>query len=83
MSLPESAFPDPPIPTFDTSGFMIPPWIKYPAIPRSSIGWRMGEGEAYWDDFREWWKAQLPHDQANLRNSYPEPPEWSGFFKDV
>jgi hypothetical protein len=30
---------------------MIPPWKKYPDIPRFSIGWRMGDGEDYYAQF--------------------------------
>jgi hypothetical protein len=31
----------------------LPPWLKYPSIPRYSIGWRMGGGESY---LMVWWR---------------------------
>jgi len=37
-------FPDPEIPSIDAGGLMIPPWIKYPNLPKGSVGWRMGVG---------------------------------------
>lgn len=37
-------------------GTLVPPWAKYPEIPRGSIGWRMGMGEWYLDMFRRWWR---------------------------
>ena len=33
---------------------LLPPWIKYPGMPRFSIGWRMGNGESYNDMWNEW-----------------------------
>jgi hypothetical protein len=62
---------------------MVPPWVKYPAILRGSIGWRMGEGEGYWDDFRVWWVAQSAAVQGAMRAAYPEPPGWVGFYECV
>ena len=79
----ESPFPDPPVPEFDVAGLMVPPWVKHPAIPRASIGWRMGEGEAYWDDFRAWWESQPADVQAAVRAAYPEPPGWAEFYERV
>jgi hypothetical protein len=76
-------FPDPPVPAFDTAGLMVPPWIKYPDILRASIGWRMGEGEGYWDDFRAWWEQQPVEVQAQVKTAYPEPSGWSGFYERV
>jgi hypothetical protein len=76
-------FPDPPIPDFDAAGLMVPPWVKYPAIPRASIGWRMGEGEEYWDNFRVWWEQQLPEVRDRVQSTYPEPAGWSGFYERV
>lgn len=73
-------FPDPPVPTVDDDGLMIPPWVKYPAIPRASIGWRMGEGEEYWDEFRGWWQVQTVETRQLVRARYPEPAGWSEFY---
>ncbi len=76
-------FPEPPVPEIDAAGLMVPPWVKYPSIPRASIGWRMGEGEGYWDDFRAWWERQPTVVQAQVRVAYPEPAGWSGFYDRV
>ncbi|AWM38863.1 hypothetical protein [Gemmata obscuriglobus] len=75
--------PDPPVPAFDADGMMIPPWVKYPSIPRASIGWRMGEGEEYWDNFRVWWGTQQVAVQTVMQATYPEPTGWSGFYERV
>lgn len=37
--------------------YMAPLWIKYPEISESSIGWRMGYGEAYAEEFYDWFYA--------------------------
>ena len=79
----ENPFPDPPVPEFDSAGLMVPPWIKYPAIPRASIGWRMGEAEGYWDDFRTWWESQPVSVHTAVRAAYPELPGWAGFYERV
>jgi len=33
---------------------MAPLWLMYPHIPNGSIGWRMGYGESYGDEFYRW-----------------------------
>ena len=67
----------------ETEGLMVPPWIEYPAMPRTSIGWRMGYGEEYWDEFRAWWLAQSPDVRGQMKAQYPEPPGWTGFYQDL
>jgi hypothetical protein len=69
--------------TFDRAGLMIPPWVKYPAIPRASIGWRLGEGEDYWDEFRAWWSRQPAGVRAEVQAAYPEPLGWVFFYKEL
>jgi hypothetical protein len=73
-------FPDPPIPDFDDEGMMVPPWIKFPNIPRRSIGWRMGVGEQYRDSFRAWFRSVPDDIYYRFREKYIEPPEWKGFL---
>lgn len=36
-------------------GTLVPPWLKYPELPRGSIGWRMGCGEWYLWMWQRWW----------------------------
>jgi hypothetical protein len=76
-------FPDPEIPSTNAHGQMIPPWIKYPNIPRQSVGWRMGLGEQYLAEFESWWNKQLRSTHLELRSAYPEPDEWTGFFRGL
>jgi hypothetical protein len=76
-------FPDPQVPSTDASGFMVPPWVKYPNIPRQSIGWRMGVGEQYLQEFVSWWSKQVRANRLALRDAYPEPEQWSGFFRSL
>jgi arsenate reductase len=49
-------------------GTLVPPWLKYPDIPRRSIGWRMGSGEWYLWMWRRWWDRQ----DAAARAAYTE-----------
>lgn len=70
-------------PDFDFDGLKVPPWIKYPNIPLGSIGWRMGAGEGYWDCFIDWWKLQLATTRLGVKTKYPEPEEWSDFYRGV
>jgi hypothetical protein len=76
-------FPDPPVPTFDGAGLMVPPFVKCARIPRASIGWRMGEGEEYWDEFRAWWGRQPAGVRAEVRDAYPEPLGWVRFYDEL
>jgi hypothetical protein len=57
-----------------------PPWIKYPDIPRSSIGWRMGAGEDYRRDFHDWFGDLSPAERVTYRQRWPEPADWAGYF---
>ncbi len=41
----------------------LPPWKKYPEIPCGSIGWRMGDGEAY---MFSWWDWAEPKSKQYL-----------------
>jgi hypothetical protein len=74
--------PDSEIPDFDENGLMRPPWLKYPKIPVGSIGWRMGDGGGYLDDFRLWWKQQTEEARRIVRTTYPPPDAWRPFCAD-
>lgn len=62
---------------------MAPVWEKYPDIPRGSIGWRMGRGEEYYDEFYRWFSNLDAVGQSNYILAHPEPVEWKGFYTTI
>jgi N-glycosidase YbiA len=58
----------------------LPPWEKHPAIPRFSIGWRMGEGEETMCDWATWYNGLTLSGKATYQAMYPEPDGWQGFY---
>ena len=76
------SWPDPEIPTFDKNDIMVPPWIKYPNLPKGSMGWRMGQGEMYLDDFIKWYHSNTRQKRAEIMNTYKEPEDWQGFYEN-
>jgi hypothetical protein len=59
---------------------MIPPWQKHPEIPLGSIGWRMGEGQTYWNEFDTWFARKHAEAKRRYVEEHPEPPGWAGFY---
>lgn len=59
---------------------MIPPWQKYPEIPRFSIGWRMGNGESHYVRFYRWYKGLSEQEAEEFARKNPEFEEWEGFY---
>jgi hypothetical protein len=57
------------------------PWIRFPDIPLGSIGWRMGNGEAYWYAYQDWFATQSEHVRALVIQANPEPSGWGGFYE--
>lgn len=37
----------------DEAGAPYPPWLKYPNLPKTSSGWRQGDGEEYSEEFHD------------------------------
>ena len=37
-----------------------PPWIKFPELSEFTMGWRMGYGETYLHEWRDWCKTLSP-----------------------
>jgi len=74
-------YADPPVPDKDDDGYLVPPWIKYPNIPRESLGWRMGDGEVYLIRFGGWWRNQSDDSHQAFKAKYVEPEHWRGFLQ--
>jgi hypothetical protein len=68
-----------PEPAFDAEGLMVPPWVKFPNLPKRPVGWWRGD-QAYRADFREWWDRQTPEMQLRIQQRYPEPSGWDEFY---
>lgn len=84
MSNVSGSFPNPPVPDLDEESLMIPPWVKYPNIPKGSVGWRMGIGEEYCHIlFPTWWSRQTRKVRLRVREKYPEPAGWSDFYANM
>ena len=74
-------WPNPENPTFDNDGIMLPPWIKYPNLPKESMGWRMGQGEDYMEQYLKWYYANPRSKRVEIMNKYKTPEDWSEFYK--
>jgi hypothetical protein len=64
-------------------GDLLPVWIRYPQIPRYSIGWRMGAGKNYmwaWDA----WADRMQREQlvAYFKRYLPIPYDWIDWVAD-
>lgn len=64
----------------DPQGGMLPPWLKFPDMPFGSIGWRMGDGEAYLEAFFNGYQHLTGKQQAALRSRYVAPEPWRMFY---
>ena len=59
---------------------MPPPWLAYRHIECCSIGWRMGYGEYYLDQFLDWFDSLSDEEQSEYRTLFPEPLTWKGWW---
>jgi hypothetical protein len=62
---------------------MEPPWAKYPDMERQSVGWRMGDGEDYYNTVYRMFSALPPAAREDYEQRHPEPPGWSGWYDMV
>lgn len=60
-----------------------PVWAAFPLIPWGSIGWRMGHGEAYWNQWAKWFRGMSAAEQEAYQLEWPEPKDWAGFYAFV
>jgi hypothetical protein len=62
---------------------MEPPWDKYPQIPAGSIGWRMGPGEEYYNQFYRWFSALSRADQHEYSSAHEPPSGWKNIYEAI
>ena len=55
---------------------MKPPWIEFPDYPPGCLGWRMGIGEDYIDNWYKYISDLTIEDKKIYFNQYPIPIEW-------
>ena len=61
---------------------LLPPWLKYPDLEMGGLGWRMGYGEGYLDEFFAFFRRLSPRQKRDYIRRYPPPAEWAGFWED-
>jgi len=63
-------------------GTLVPPWHKYPEIPRRSMGWRMGTGDWYMWMWHRWFGSLTDASRAEYVATWePQaPPDWKGWL---
>jgi len=67
---------------FSIENPMPPQWMMYPHIHPYSIGWRMGYGEGYKWDFRDWWNTLSKDERERYQANFPEPSIWRGYYAE-
>lgn len=58
-----------------------PPWLLYPYLKQDSLGWRMGYGEGYIDDFLAWFSSLPLESKEEYIELFPEPFDWVGWYE--
>lgn len=61
----------------------LPPWIRYPDIPRYDTMWRMGYSEDYWHSFWNIFKSLPLNERSAFQKNFPEPKDWEGVYADM
>lgn len=59
---------------------MKPIWYEFPDIPWGSTGWRMGQGEGYWNKWAAWFKGLEEVQKHSYIQKWQEPKQWAGFY---
>jgi hypothetical protein len=69
-----------------TDDIMVPPWEKFPDYERHTLGWRMGVGEEYLDDYYTFIQ-QLSNDYQTrlnyLKSHRPAPLNWDIYVLSI
>lgn len=67
----------------EEKSLMLPLWLAFPGECQYSMCWRMGAGEGYADDFRQWFHQFSPEDKAVYRELFPTPIGWYGWWNEI
>ncbi|HEY5925711.1 MAG TPA: GNAT family N-acetyltransferase [Kofleriaceae bacterium] len=61
---------------------LVPPWRKFPDLPRRSMGWRMGPGEWYVWMWQRWFGALTDAERADYLAAWEPkaPAEWKNWM---
>jgi len=62
---------------------MRPPWIALPDIPGGRVGWRMGSGEDYYNEFYRWFSNLGEAARRDFVSRHPEPSDWQGIYATI
>ena len=65
------------------NGPLAPPWVQFSDYPRRTIGWRMGPGEQYLQDYVKWFASLDADSRLKYINFNPEPLDWMGFYESI
>jgi hypothetical protein len=57
--------------------------MKHPHIPGGSVGWRMGDGEDYYNEFYRWFSTLPAADQDAFARVNPPPSEWRNLYETI
>ena len=57
--------------------------MRYPDIPPGSVGWRMGEGEDYYNQFYRWFSVLHEAEQDAFARTNEPPPEWRELYATI
>jgi len=61
-----------------------PPWIAFPDYPQHSMGFRMGGGQDYMIQFRNWYDKTADNGETSrFKNKFPEPDNYKGFYAKI
>jgi len=58
-----------------------PPWKAYPEYSRGCMGWRMGGGEDYMDQWLAWFRARTAEEKSAYAKENPPPSGWESFYE--
>jgi len=57
-----------------------PPWTKFPNIESNDMFWRVGNGQKYLSECRNYYKNLSDKEKMIYKLTNPEPYQWNGFY---